>query len=94
MELATFRLVEGAAVDAFVAADADLQRDMMINDPGLLRRTTARGEHGLAVVTLWASPESAESSAARVTTSAAGRAFAAFVAPGSVRREVYEELDG
>ena len=94
MELATFRLVDGADVDAFVAADAALQHDMMVNDAGLLRRTTARGDDGWATVTLWASPESAASSAERATTSDEGRAFSAFVDAASVRREIYEELDG
>ena len=94
MELATFSLVAGAGVDAFVSADADLQRDMMINDTGLLRRTAAKGDSGWAVVTLWASPESAASSAERAAASEAGRAFAAFVDASTVRRELYEELNG
>ena len=94
MELATFSLVDGADVDAFVAADADLQRDMMVNDAGFLRRTTARGDNGWAVVTLWVSPESAVSSAERAATSDAGRAFATFVDEATIRRQIYEELDG
>lgn len=94
MELATFSLVDAADVDAFVAADADLQRDMMINDRGFVRRTTARGDGGWAVVTLWASREEAEASVQRTATSDAGRAFAAFVEPSSVRREIFEELGG
>jgi heme-degrading monooxygenase HmoA len=59
VEITTFRLAEGVADDAFLALDRRLQTELIPNQPGFLRRTTARHGEDWVVVTLWASEEAA-----------------------------------
>lgn len=57
IEVHTFRVDDA---DAFVAADAEFQQSVAYHRPGLLRRTTARGDDGeWVVITIWDSPERA-----------------------------------
>jgi hypothetical protein len=54
IEIQTFELPSGTTEEAFLADDAAIQVDLMLNAPGLVRRTTARGTDGdWVVVTLW-----------------------------------------
>jgi heme-degrading monooxygenase HmoA len=59
VEITTFRLAEGVTDDAFLALDKRLQTELVYSQPGLVRRTTARHGEDWAVVTLWASEETA-----------------------------------
>ena len=59
VEITTFRLAEGVADDAFLALDRRIQTELVPNQPGFLRRTTARHGEDWLVVTLWASDDAA-----------------------------------
>ena len=54
VEITTFRLAEGVTDDAFLALDKRIQTELVPNQPGFLRRTTARHGDDWLVVTLWA----------------------------------------
>jgi heme-degrading monooxygenase HmoA len=55
VEITTFRLAEGVGDEAFLALDKRIQTELVPNQPGFLRRTTARHGEDWAVVTLWVS---------------------------------------
>jgi len=59
VELTTFRLAEGVKEESFLALDRRIQTELVPNQPGFLRRTTARRGDDWLVVTLWASEEAA-----------------------------------
>jgi len=59
VEITTFRLAEGVTDETFLALDRRLQTELVPNQPGFLRRTTARHGDDWLVVTLWASEEAA-----------------------------------
>lgn len=94
IEVSTFALADGADTDAFVAADAALQRDLMLHSPGLLRRTVGRNDVGWVAVTLWETLDDAVASEERVRSSAAGAAYLELVDASSVRGGRYEDLGG
>jgi len=55
IETLTFQLAPGTAQSAFLEADQRVQTDFFYRQPGLARRTTARGGDGeWLVVVLWA----------------------------------------
>ena len=55
VEVTTFRLADGVVDEAFLALDKRIQTELVPNQPGFLRRTTARHGEDWLVVTLWAS---------------------------------------
>ncbi len=55
VEIITFRLAEGVTDNSFLALDRRMQTELVPNQPGFLRRTTARHGEDWLVVTLWAS---------------------------------------
>jgi heme-degrading monooxygenase HmoA len=59
VEITTFRLAEGMADESFLALDRRLQTELVPNQPGFLRRTTARHGDNWLVVTLWSTEEAA-----------------------------------
>jgi heme-degrading monooxygenase HmoA len=59
VEVTTFRLAEGVSDESFLALDRRVQTELVPNQPGFLRRTTARHGDDWLVVTLWASDEDA-----------------------------------
>ena len=59
VEITTFRLAEGVGDESFLALDRRVQTELVPNQPGFLRRTTARHGGDWLVVTLWASAEAA-----------------------------------
>ena len=59
VEVTTFRLREGVSDESFLALDKRVQTELVPNQPGFLRRTTARHGEDWLVVTLWASEEDA-----------------------------------
>lgn len=62
IEHRTFRLVDGAVVEAFLAADARFTTEVAYHQPGIARRTLARAEDGEWLVeTLWWTMAHAES---------------------------------
>jgi hypothetical protein len=95
MEIMRFRLEDGVDDAAFLVADRRLQISFCYQQPGLLRRTTARAADGeWVVVELWASPAEADACARRRGSDPAAEAFAALVRRASIDTVRYEELPG
>jgi heme-degrading monooxygenase HmoA len=93
VEVTTFRLAEGVSDVSFLALDRRVQTELVPNQPGFLRRTTARHGDDWLVVTLWASEDDAaafqratEGHPLQVEFEQAGEA-------GSVHLTRYETLD-
>jgi hypothetical protein len=59
VEITTFRLADGVTDEAFLALDRRIQTELIPNQGGFWRRTTARHGDDWLVVTLWASEEDA-----------------------------------
>ena len=94
IEILRFRLRTGADEEAFVAADKRLQAEFAYQQPGLLRRTVARGEgQEWVVLSLWATPDSADAGDMLWAPDDTCRAFRSFIDPGTVRSERFVELD-
>ena len=101
VEVTTFRLAaaatagaeDPAAVTAFLAADRRIQTELVPNQPGFMRRTTARDGADWVVVTLWAS----RADAAAFDMAAAGHAvqiaFEGHLDRASVATRHYDTLD-
>jgi hypothetical protein len=97
IETMTFRLAAGVDEAAFLAADKRLQSDFAYQQPGLVRRTTARGVGDWAgewiVVDLWRDGEAADGAAARWDEDPAAREFMAHVDRATVEVRRYADLD-
>lgn len=94
IETLTFRLRPAVDDATFLAADRAVQTDFIPNHPGFLRRTTARGEDGeWIVVTLWASEDDAEASAARGVDHLVTARFMAMLESTSVATRRWRTLD-
>ncbi len=90
IELLTFRLVEGADEPAFVEADGRVQTHVAYQQPGLARRTLARGEDGRwLVLTIWHSEEQAASAQQAFEASDDVAAMMRLVEPSSVDRQQF-----
>ena len=93
VEVTTFWLAPGVSDDDFLALDRRLQTELVPNQPGFLRRTTARRGGGWLVVTLWAS----EAHAAAFDEATAGHdlreAFTAHVDAASLTSARFDTLD-
>ncbi|MFZ0248410.1 MAG: hypothetical protein WAL61_00590 [Acidimicrobiales bacterium] len=59
VEITTFRLADGVADGSFLALDRRVQTELVPNQPGFLRRTTARHGEDWLVVTLWSTEDAA-----------------------------------
>lgn len=80
IEMLRFRLTDGADEAAFLAADRRLQADFAYQQPGLLRRTTARGHDGSwLVIDLWRSEADADACDRRWNAEPTAAAFMSFV---------------
>ncbi len=90
-----FRLADEVEDADFLAADKELQEEFAYQQPGMLRRTTARGGDGeWIVIDLWASAADARACAARWDADPIARRFMALVDPASVVTGLYEEVGG
>ena len=90
----TFRLAAGSDEESFRAADRRVQTDFAYRQPGLVRRTTARGEDGgWIVIDLWRSAEHADEGSRRWDGDPVAAAFMSFVDIDSVRIRRYATLD-
>ena len=86
VEVLTFRLMDGADEEAFLAADKRVQA-MVSSLEGFVRRTTARGADGeWLVLCSWWGSSSADAAPA-------DQGFAALIDPSSVDRRRYDTLD-
>jgi hypothetical protein len=94
IEILRFRLPAGADEAAFLAADRRVQQEFACQQPGLLRRTTARGEDGgWIVIDLWRSAADADACDARWEHDQVAQAFMDLLDRSSVAVERYQELD-
>lgn len=93
IETQRFELREGVTESEFLAADRQAQAFAHLQ-PGIVRRTTARGGDGRwLVITLWGSAEYADAAGRAGEADAAAQAFAACLDPTSESLERYETLD-
>ncbi len=94
-EIFEFLLIDGADPESFIAADQRAQMDFFYQQPGLVRRTTARGRDGRwAVITLWGSEEEADACARNSTGDEAYESFMSFIDESSVEVTRYFGLEG
>jgi heme-degrading monooxygenase HmoA len=59
VEVSTFRLAAGVSHESFLALDRRVQTELVPNQPGFMRRTTARSDEDWLVVTLWSTQDAA-----------------------------------
>jgi hypothetical protein len=94
IEMMRFRLAPDAAEDEFLAADRSVQEDFAYQQPGLLRRTTARDDQGnWLVIDLWRSRADSSASESRWDGDPVVERFMSFVDRGTLSVEHYETLD-
>ena len=97
IETMTFRLVKGADEAAFLGVDKRLQTDFAYQQPGLVRRTTARGVDNRAgewvVIDLWATAEDADACAARWDDDPLAQELMSYVDRSTVEVRRYLDLD-
>jgi hypothetical protein len=94
IEIMTFRLASTADEAAFLEADRRVQTEFAYHQPGLLRRTTARGRGGeWIVIDLWGSGEEADACDARWESDPVTTAFMGLLDRATVRSTRYETLD-
>jgi heme-degrading monooxygenase HmoA len=93
VEVTTFRLAEGVTDEAFLGLDRRIQTELVPNQPGFMRRTTARHGEEWAVVTLWASDADAAAFQRAVAGDPLQVEFERAVEAGSLHLTRYTTLD-
>jgi len=94
IEILRFKLAPGVAEAAFLAADKRLQSDFAYQQPGLLRRTTARGAEGeWVVIDLWRTGADADRCDARWAEDEVSARFQSLVDRSTMQVQRYHELD-
>lgn len=92
IEILAFNLVDGTDEEAFILADKRVQAEFAYQQPGLLRRTTARSAGGgWIVIDLWRSAEDADAADAKWVGDPAAAEFMSFVDSSTVRSARYFE---
>jgi hypothetical protein len=94
IEIMRFRLGAGASEEEFRAADRRLATEFAPHQPGLLSRTTARGEDGdWVVIDMWRSAADADACDERWDHDPVAQAFMAVLDRSSVTVGRYHPLD-
>lgn len=93
IEIIRFRARAGVEEADLLRADRSVQEDFAYQQPGLVRRTTARRGADWVVIGLWRSAADADAANALWAEDPAGKEFMALLEPDSVSVERYEELD-
>lgn len=94
VEILRFQLSRGTDEAAFLEADRRVQTEFAYQQPGMLRRTTAKGPDGTwVVVDLWRSAADAERCDSLWSQQPGTDDFRALIDPNSVTSERYETLD-
>ena len=93
VEITTFRLAEGVTDDSFLALDRRIQTELVPNQPGFLRRTTARHGDDWLVVTLWSTEDAAAGYQRAVEGDPLEVAFEQAVEAGTFHLARYVTLD-
>ena len=90
----TFRLKGDVDEAAFLAANERMQTEFVYQQPGFVRRTTARGPDGeWLVIGVWDSQQHAVTAGALANKDPVSRAANAMVDPASVSVKRFETLD-
>ncbi|MGH9030389.1 MAG: hypothetical protein ACRDV4_12345, partial [Acidimicrobiales bacterium] len=88
IEIMRFRLASGVRESDFLQGDREVQESFAYRQPGLLRRTTARGAEGTwVVIDLWRSIADCDACALRWEEDPVPRRFMTLVDHGSVSTE-------
>ncbi|HET9732513.1 MAG TPA: hypothetical protein VFP54_07550 [Acidimicrobiales bacterium] len=94
IEITRFRLAEGSTDEELLNAEAAAQARFYYRQPGLLRRTTARGAgRGWVDLVLWASADHAAAGERAAASSPLVAALTDLIDPGSLTRERFETVD-
>ena len=93
VEVTLFRLAEDLDEPTFLAIDKRVQTELVPNQPGFLRRTTARREAEWVVVTLWATEEAAAAFEDVAEGDPVWAEFIDAVAPESFSSDRFDTLD-
>ena len=93
VEITTFRLAAGADVESFLRSDRRVQTELVPNQPGFLRRTTARDGEQWVVVVLWAARSDASAFDRAAQGHPAHAEFERHLESGSVVLHRYDTLD-
>jgi hypothetical protein len=94
IEITRFRLRAGVDQAEFLAADRAVQEDFAYQQPGMVRRTTARGDDGSwVVIDLWHSADDADACEARWDEDPIAQRFMSLVDEATVSNERYTERD-
>jgi hypothetical protein len=93
IEIIRFTPRPGVEEAELLRADRTVQEDFAYQQPGLVRRTTARRGADWVVVELWRSSADADAAEARWGDDPAAQRFMGLIDATSVTVERYEELD-
>jgi heme-degrading monooxygenase HmoA len=93
VEITVFRLRHEVDAPTFLAIDRRVQTEVVPNQPGFLRRTTARREADWVLVTLWATEEAAVAFEEVVEGDPVWAEFIDAVAPDSFSSDRFDTLD-
>ncbi len=95
IEITRFRPQAGTDAADVLDADARLQAEFAYQQPGLLRRTTARAADGeWVVITLWRAAADADASADRSTDDPIVHTFMELVDAATLQISRYEDIGG
>jgi hypothetical protein len=92
IEITRFRPRPGVKEADLQRADKSVQEDFAYQQPGLLRRTTAKSGQGWVVIALWRSHADADAASARWENDPVAQGFVELIERDSVRSERYDEL--
>jgi hypothetical protein len=93
IEIMRFRPRPGVEEADLLRADRSVQEDFAYQQPGLVRRTTAKSAEGWIVIDLWRSAADADAAGARWDRDPVAQAFMGLIDRASVETERYDELD-
>ncbi|MGP0031119.1 MAG: hypothetical protein ACLPVF_11510 [Acidimicrobiales bacterium] len=93
VETTTFRLAAGADEKSFLASDRRVQTELVPNQPGFLRRTTARRDDRWLVVVLWATDADAAAFDEVAAQHPAQLSLEGHLDRASIERHRYDTLD-
>jgi hypothetical protein len=94
VEILRFRLAAGVDESVFEAADKRVQTEFAYQQPGLVRRTTARGRDGSwMVIDVWGSDADADRAGEHWGQDAVTEVFTRLVDVASLTSERFETLD-
>jgi len=94
IDITTFSLAAGVADEEFRLADAAMQTEHIYQQPGIVRRTTARGDDGRwLVVTLWASRPDAEAADAAASSDEVATRLTGLIDVATLTSARHETLD-